>query len=180
MWKNAIVLVIANVIAGNAASAAVVDSNASGFSIEQQIHIATPPDKVYAALVQPQKWWDPRHTYSHDAANLSLDPKAGGCWCERLSDGGTVQHLVVVFADPGKMLRVRGALGPLQATGGDGAFTWTLKSDGQATDLTLAVQFGGYMKGGFTDLSGAVDQVLGDQNARLKSFVETGQPNSVH
>ena len=36
--------------------------------------------EVYDALVgQIGSWWNPEHTYSHDAKNLSIDPRPGGC-----------------------------------------------------------------------------------------------------
>ena len=72
--------------------------------------------------------------FSKSAANLTLDAKAGGCWCETLPDGGSVEHLVVVFADPGKTLVMRGALGPLQGLGVEGALSIVLKPAGDGTD----------------------------------------------
>ncbi len=160
------------------AHAGVADQSATGFSLEETARIAAPPDKVYAALIEPARWWSPEHTFSGSAANLTLDARAGGCWCETLAGGGSVLHLMVVFADPGKMLRLRGALGPLQGTGMDGAMSIALKADGAATDLTLTYNLGGYMKGGFDGLPQGADGVLADQVLRLKRFVETGSPEA--
>jgi hypothetical protein len=44
-----------------------------------------------------------------------------------LKDGGSVEHLQVVYAAPGQGLRLRGALGPLQTEGVDGTLSWALK-----------------------------------------------------
>ena len=66
------------------------------------------------------------HTVSKDAANLSLELRAGGCFCERLKDGGSVQHLQVAYTAPWAGLRLRGALGPLQMEGVDGALAWRI------------------------------------------------------
>jgi len=110
--------------------AAVNDSAGNGFSVTETIHIAATPDKVYSELVTPSHWWSPVHTFSKNAANLSLDAKAGGCWCEKLPDGGSVQHLTVYYADPGHALVMRGALGPMQGLGVDGALTIELKAAG--------------------------------------------------
>ena len=83
------------------ANAAVVDSTVNGFDIEQTIHITAPPDAVYAALIVPAKWWNSQHTFSGNAANLRLEAKGGGCFCESWPDG-SVQHATVVDAEPGK------------------------------------------------------------------------------
>jgi hypothetical protein len=57
------------------------------------------------------------HTFSRNAANLSLELHAGGCFCERLKNDGSVQHMQVVYVAPGEALRLRGALDPLQIEG---------------------------------------------------------------
>jgi len=163
-------------IAGPAA-AAVVDAQPGGFEVKTTIAIAASPDAVYAALVQPGRWWSSQHTYSHDARNLTLEPLAGGCWCEALPGGGSVQHMRVVYADPGKMLRAVGGLGPLQGMGVQGALTWTLASGpAGGTVVTQAYDVGGYAPGGLAALAPIVDGVLGEQLARLKAYVETARP----
>ncbi|HEY1709053.1 MAG TPA: SRPBCC domain-containing protein [Rhizomicrobium sp.] len=156
--------------------AAVNDSAANGFSVTESVHIAAAPDKVYAALVTPANWWSSQHTFSKSAANLSLNPVAGGCWCEKLPDGGSAQHLIVYAVQAGKSLVMRGPLGPLQGLGVDGALTIDLKPAAGGTDLTATYNVGGYLKDGFAGFSAPVDRVLGEQFTRLKSFVETGSP----
>ena len=157
------------------AVAAVDDVGRNGFQVTEHVQIAASPDRVYAALIHPAHWWSSDHTYSHNAANLTLDAKAGGCWCETMPDGGSVQHLVVVFASPGKALRLRGALGPLQGMAVDGALTVALKADGAATDVQMTYAVGGYAKDGFDGISQAVDHVLGEQLASLKQSIETAK-----
>jgi len=156
--------------------AAVVEQTANGFAIVQTVHIAAPPDKVYAALIHPALWWDKRHTFSGSAANLSLDAHAGACFCEALPNGGSVQHAQVVVAAPGETLRLRGPLGPFQGEGVDGALTFSLKSAGNGTDLTLENNIGGFMKGGFGDWPSRADAMLAQQMAHLKAYLETGAP----
>jgi uncharacterized protein YndB with AHSA1/START domain len=160
------------------ARAAVIDSAANGFSVVEKTHISASPDKIYAALVTPGRWWSPKHTFSQDAADLSLDPVAGGCWCEKLANGGTVQHLVVVQAVPDKTLVMRGALGPLQGLGVEGAMTISLKPATDGTDLSLTYNIGGYLQDGFASWAAPVDGVLGEQVMRLKAFIETGSPDA--
>ncbi|HLY05740.1 MAG TPA: SRPBCC domain-containing protein [Rhizomicrobium sp.] len=159
-------------------SAAVEDEAANGFTVSETADIAAAPARVYEALLAPAHWWNSAHTYSHDAANLTFDARAGGCWCEELPGGGSVQHMVVVNAIPGKLLRLRGALGPLQGMAVDGAMTVGLRAAGNHTQLTLTYAVGGYAKPGFEELSKAVDSVLGEQTARLARFIETGSAES--
>jgi uncharacterized protein YndB with AHSA1/START domain len=159
------------------AAATVVDLASNGFTVQVSAQIAAPTKKVYSGLITPAHWWSSDHTFSGHAANLLLDAKAGGCWCEKLADGGSVAHLIVVYVDPGKMLRLRGALGPFQSYGVEGAMTWQLKASGDGTDLSLTYALGGYYKDGFEQWSRGADDVLTDQVARLKRFVEAGSPD---
>jgi uncharacterized protein YndB with AHSA1/START domain len=161
-----------------AAFAEVTGAGPGGFEAREQAHIAAPPDAVYAALLKPQSWWDPKHTYSGDARRLTLDARAGGCWCETMPGGGSVEHLTLVYLQPGKAVRFRGALGPLQAMGVAGSLTVTLAKASNGTDLTLTYAVGGYVKNGFDDLSKAVDSVLGSQVTRLKRLIEMGSADS--
>jgi len=168
---------VASGLACGGAQAAVDSVGPNGFSLSQTVHVAAPLAKVYAAFTQPSRWWSAEHSYSHDAANFTLEARAGGCWCEAIPGGGSVQHMVVMLVMPEKMIRLRGALGPFQALGVDGAWTVTFKpaADG-GTDVIGAYNLGGYYKDGFAMLSQAGDGVLTEQFARLKSLVETGSP----
>jgi len=152
--------------------AEVISVSANGFEVREQLHMDLPADKIYEAILLPARWWGSDHTYSGNAANMTLDPRAGGCWCEKLDNGGSVQHLQVVYVAPGRALRLRGALGPLQAMAVDGAMTWTLKTSPKGTDLTLTYAVGGYAKDGFAALATAVDQVLADQIGRLRALLQ--------
>jgi hypothetical protein len=92
--------------------AEVVDSSPVGFATKSVLLIAAPPDRVYAVLVQEVgRWWDSAHTYSGDSRNLSIDPRPGGCFCERLGEQGAIMHLSVVYVAPRQVLRLVGGLG---------------------------------------------------------------------
>jgi uncharacterized protein YndB with AHSA1/START domain len=158
--------------AAHPAAAEVVNVAANGFEVRETVHIAASSDKVYAALLMPAHWWNSEHTFSGNAANLSLDARAGGCWCESLPGGGSVEHLRVVYVSPGKVLRLRGALGPFQALPVDGVMTWSVKSAADGSDVSVSYAIGGYIKDGADDLSKAADRVLGEQMDRLKKSVE--------
>ena len=155
------------------AHAEVVDAQPNGFEVRREAVINAPADKVYAALTQPSAWWNKDHTWSGSSANLSMAAMSGGCFCERLPNGGSVVHMTVVYAQPGQALRLFGGLGPLQMSGASGHLNWTLSETDGKTTLTQTYDVGGYMKGGLDKIAPAVDGVLGDQFDRLKAYVET-------
>jgi uncharacterized protein YndB with AHSA1/START domain len=154
------------------AGAEVVSAANNGFEVRESVHVAAPADKAFAALLTPSRWWSSSHTFSRNASNLTLDARAGGCWCENIPEGGSAEHMRIVFLMPGKMLRLRGALGPLQSMGVDGALTFTLKSAANGTDIAVNYAVGGYTKDGFDELSKAVDHVLGEQMESLKKLID--------
>jgi uncharacterized protein YndB with AHSA1/START domain len=157
--------------------AVVTQLTPAGFLVRLDTRIAGSPDRVYRALVgQVGEWWNAEHTYSGDSRNLSIDARPGGCFCERLPNGGGVEHLRVIDVKPGEMLRMSGALGPLQASAVAGTMTWTLAAAGPATTVNLSYAVGGFRDGGFPAVAPAVDGVLLEQLQRLKRFVETGNP----
>jgi uncharacterized protein YndB with AHSA1/START domain len=176
-------LLIAGAVALGPASAAVTDVASNGFTLGQAIAVSAPPDRVYAALVEPAGWWSADHTFSGSAANMSLDARAGGCFCEKLPGGGSVQHLTVLSVAPGKSLRLAGMLGPFQAVAGSGVMSFTLTPDKAGTTLEMTYQIAGYanMKvggNGYEVWSKAADGMLSEQLQRLKHAVETGSPGT--
>ena len=61
-----------------AANAAVVETGASGFLSTHEVTVSATPADAYKALVtEVGRWWNPAHTYSGDAANLSIDARPG-------------------------------------------------------------------------------------------------------
>ena len=172
---RAVMLVVLGAIVGGDARADVVDSQPNGFTVSHKVSIAAPPAKVWAALGHVGAWWDGEHSFSGDSRNLSLDLKPGGMFAETLSSGGAVRHMVVVYADPGKRLRMEGGLGPLQAYGVSGSLTFTLSAEGSGTVLVETYDVGGHAPGGLDKLAGVVDGVLTHQVDRLAAYAE-GRP----
>ncbi len=150
-------------VAATPALADVVSSGPSGFLVHFEFVSHRDPAATWQRLVRPQDWWSKEHTYSQDAANLSLTLAPGGCWCEQLPGGGFVRHMEVVYAAPGKGLRLLGGLGPLQKMGASGALSFALKPSGEH-DTTVVVDYAvtGYAAGGFTEIAGAVNDVLAE------------------
>ena len=98
--------------------------------------------------------------------------RTGGCFCERLANGGGIEHARVLYVQPGQVIRMAGALGPLQAAGVAGSLTLTLAEAPGGAKVTLAYGVGGFVEGGFEKLAPLVDGVLGEQLQRFKAFVE--------
>lgn len=153
----------------SAAQGAVLASSPAGFTIEHKARIAATPQAVWAVLVRPAEWWSPAHSYSGAAANLSLDPRPGGCWCEALPGGGGVEHMRVVYAAPGDTLRMRGGLGPLQALPVSAVLTVTLRAVPGGTDAVLHYAVAGPQ---LEPLAAPVDAVLAEQFGRLRARAE--------
>lgn len=159
------------------ASPALAQDDANGFVVRHEVNIAAPLARVYDVLVDSiGSWWDSEHTFSRDASNLSIDARPGGCFCERLPNGGGVEHLRVVNVAPRHTLRMVGALGPLQGSGLAGSLTLQFSGVEGGTNLQLTYSVGGFWEGGFSQIAPHVQAVLGEQLRRLKRFVETGSP----
>ena len=169
-----IILLSSFLITGqNLIKAEVIDSSAVGFTIKDTVFIIANPNDIYHSLVSDiGQWWDSAHTFSGHASNLSLDDKAGGCFCEKLDNGGSVRHLEVVFAAPGKTLRMIGGLGPLQVMAVIGSMTWSLSQTDSGTNVKVIYSIGGYRPGGLQKMAPLVDIVMMQQLERLKEFIE--------
>lgn len=161
------------VAAASPAGAEVKDVGDNGFTVAASATVAAPPARVWDALIHPGRWWDMEHSYSHDGANMSLDPRVGGCFCEKVpADKGEVEHGRVVQIRPGSLLRIDGALGPFQAMAVTGVLSWTIKPAGSGTMIGMTYTIGGYLPGGGKAFAPVVDGVMGGQFARLEAFVE--------
>jgi hypothetical protein len=170
-WWSAVGL--SSLALASQAGGEVLSVASNGFEVRSSVHVAASSEQAYAALLLPARWWSSDHTFSGNAANLTLDARAGGCWCERLPGGGSAEHLQVVYIAPGKSLRLRGALGPFQSMGVAGAMTWTVASAANGADITWIYTLGGYSKEGFEKLAPVADRVLSEQIAQLKKYIES-------
>ena len=161
-----IILLLASLLAGPAA-AEVKDRSAQGFTLENAQVVSVPADAAWRALVDVGRWWPADHTWWGEAANLSIAPVAGGCFCE-IAGERQAEHMRVVFADPGRLLRMVGGLGPLQGMGLSGVLEFRLSADeGGGTRIVMFYRAGGYLPAdpaGFVDI---VDRVQAAQLAAL-------------
>jgi hypothetical protein len=170
-------LVTAFLFTTSVASAEVVDSSEHGFTVRNIAQITAHPSRTYnVAMNLVSRWWDPAHSFSQNSTNLSLDPRPGGCLCERLQNGA-VAHLTIVYLVVNQEVRFAGALGPLQQMGVAGSMVWKVSEVSGNTQFEWTYSVGGYRPGGLASIAPAVDAVLAGQLQRLKRFVETGRPD---
>ena len=170
------VLALACAIAPNWLAAEVVDSSAAGFTVKETVNIQAAPQDVYAKIFRVGDWWSPAHTYSHDAHNLSMEEKVGGCFCEKFPAGGGVKFMEVVDLTPGKAIVLHGALGPLHSIAATGAMQIQLTAADGGTKVEVTYAVAGYKAAGLNTWAAPVDGVLKEQFTRLKSYVEHGDP----
>lgn len=156
--------------------AKVVEQEDDLFATRDSATVAADPEQTWLALIAPGKWWNDAQTWSGDAENMYLSPQGGGCFCELLPkvddaaagiQRGSVQHMIVVQADPGKVLRMRGGLGPLQSEPAEGVLTITLKPVKGGTRIVWEYVVGGRTRFEPEVIAKAVDGVMSLQLARL-------------
>ncbi len=160
-----------------------LDGNGFSVTLKQELTGVSSQDAWALMTRRVSTWWDAAHTWGGDASQLKLEAKANGCFCEWLPNGGWAEHLKVIHVAPGRVLRMRGALGPLMQMGLEGTMTWSLQplddgsGSGSTTGLAIEWQYivSGHRPEGFDDIAPAVDAVLGEQLDRLVKRM-TGAP----
>jgi uncharacterized protein YndB with AHSA1/START domain len=148
--------------------AAVAEVTPQSFVISHRAEVNATPAAVYAALAQMPRWWNPQHSYSGKSENLSLDVRAGGCWCEQW-DGGSVEHARVVLAWRDKLLRLEGGFGPLQDLAVTAVLTFGIATAEGKTTLVMNYRVRG-PDANLDKLAPIVDKVLVEGFERLVAF----------
>ena len=182
------------------AKAEVVQKTPQGFVVRSSVEVGASPEAVWSTLSAPSGWWSPEHSFSGSAANFTLDLVPGGCFCEKLpaqaaakaGKSGGVAHMRVVYFEPVRVLRMTGALGPLQSEAVNGVWTITLKSDvalkspgnlknaDGRTRILFEYVVGGFMRYTSDQIAPVVDKVLTGQLLRLAAKVDpTVRPSLV-
>jgi uncharacterized protein YndB with AHSA1/START domain len=160
--RRASCLALGVVLLAVQARAEVVQSAPDGALMEHHFSLRTAPMDAWQTLVHPERWWPEDHTWSGKRGNLSLAPVAGGCYCETW-DGGSVEHARVVMAMPGRLLRMRGALGPLQDMAVSGVLTVRLEPNEHGTNVTVTYRLSGDASHQLDEFVPIVDRVIGQQ-----------------
>ena len=176
--KKITLLVTCGTLISAPAAAEIKSQSEIGFVVGHTAEVLAKPDDVWKRLLVPKEWWNPAHSWSGKTDGFYIDAQAGGCFCELLQDKatdgsvkprGSVEHMRVLFTDPGKVLRMTGALGPLQSEAMHGTLTVAMEplKEGAGTRISLSYVVGGYMRYKVADIGPAVDAMLGDQFQRL-------------
>ena len=160
---------------GGPASAAVVSSWEGGFRIENKATASVTPDRAWQALGEIGRWWSSAHTYSGSNANMTIEMKPGGCWCEALPGGGVEHGRVVLVLPEQRTLRIEGSLGPLQDEGVVGALTWKINEIPGGVEIVQTYHVGGV---GPDMLKNAalIDGVMAEQVEGLRAYLQPDGP----
>lgn len=145
-----------------------------GFNVVHIASVEATPEAIWKRLLAPKDWWNKAHSWSGSSEGFYIDPQANGCFCElfqekgadgKLKTVGSVEHMRVIFAQPGRVLRMQGALGPLQSEAVIGTLTVAMEpaKDGRMTRVSFSYVVGGYMRYKVSEIAPAVDKVLGEQ-----------------
>jgi hypothetical protein len=166
---------VALALAASPAAAEVTAVSPHGFTLSYSRPVPATPAQAFEAIGRVDRWWNAAHSYSGQAANLRLTLRAGDCFCEQW-DGGSVEHLRVVLVRAPQMVRLEGALGPLQELAVRGVLTFaTAVADGRSV-LRMTYRVSGAPEAGLEKLAPLVDRVMGDQFARWADHVESQRP----
>ena len=176
--KNSILLAVCGTLVAVPANAEIKAQSDAGFVVGHTAEVLAKPEEVWKRLLVPKDWWNPAHSWSGKTEGFYIDAQAGGCFCELLQDKatdgsvkprGSVEHMRVLFTDSGKVLRMSGALGPLQSEAMQGTLTVAMEplKEGAGTRISLSYVVGGYMRYKIADIAPAVDAMLGDQFQRM-------------
>lgn len=157
----------------NLASAEVVERGPDHFVLRHTIPLTGSGERAWRAVADVGRWWDGAHTYSGDAANMSIQLEPGGCFCEANVNGGVFEHGRVIEADPGTGVRLNAPLGPLKgrATQSDLSIGWG--GADRDPELVMSYVVRGPGLGAFAD---GVDGVMTIQFDRLVRFIQHGEP----
>jgi uncharacterized protein YndB with AHSA1/START domain len=141
---------------------------ADGMILQFKGELPLAREAAWKRVIAIGSWWNGAHSYSGMASNIKIDPKAGGCWCEKWP-GGQVEHGRVIMVMPKETLRFAAGLGPLQDTGVNAALTITL-ADGASpgtTSVTWDYKVVGSSLTNLAPMAPLVDGVLQEQFDRL-------------
>ena len=155
------------------AAAEVVERSADHFVLRYESITEGPMEDLPGVVGDLPRWWDPAHTYSGKADNLSISPAVGACFCERLDDGSVFEHGRVQAWDAGTGVLLHAALGPLngKTTQADWSIGWTGGQPGVRVVMTYVVR-----GDGLEAYADAVDGVMQTQFDRMIRYLEYGEP----
>lgn len=168
---------VAALVSAAPLQAAVKDATAGGFTVENTVQVPVDAATAWKAAVDDVgRWWPRDHSWWGAESELTIEARAGGCFCERKGDQQAL-HMLVTFVDPGRLLRMTGGLGPLQGMGLHGALELRFAAiDGGGTTITLFYRAGGYTPDDLSKFAPVVDSVQALQLGGLASYLRGKKP----
>ena len=163
-------IVVAGVVMASPASASVINAGEHGFEVQNSVNLVIPQEQAFAAFGQVGQWWNKEHTYSGDASRMSLQMRAGGCFCEPLENGGGLEHMRVTYLQPGARIVLTGSLGPLLYEATSGVMDVKFERIAGGSRVTMNYRAAGFANGGAAAMAPLVDQVLAEQMKRYRVF----------
>ncbi|MCX7357770.1 MAG: ATPase [Alphaproteobacteria bacterium] len=173
-------LIAAALFFAPSARAEVAAASPTHFVVHAETEVAASPSEVWRNLTRVDRWWSSEHTYSGDASNLRLDPRAGGCWCERWGNHQSVEHMRVVMVmerDGVRTLRLSGGLGPLQEMGVTGVLTFTVEPLASGAKIIMNYSVLGDASLHLDQVAAPVNSVLMQQFESLRRLSISGTAN---
>ena len=169
MFKS-VIAATALLFVATPASAEVIARTADSFTLRFERRTEGLPAVIATLMGRPELWWDGAHSYSGDAANLTVDMQVGGCWCETLPDGSDFHHGTVLAIAEDRLV-FDAPFGPMhgKTTRADLVIAWPENDSGRAVVWTLTIEGSGL--GAFAD---PVDGVMGAAFARFNATVDSG------
>ena len=165
-------LIVLSLMASPAA-AEVVSASDHGLEIKHYVNLVIPQAEAFAAFGRVGQWWSNEHTYSGDAKRMSLQLRAGGCFCEPLDGGGGVEHMRVAYLQPGERVVLTGSLGPLLYEATSGVLDVKVERIAGGSRVTMNYRAAGFANGGAAAMAPLVDRVLGEQIKRFRVYAAT-------
>lgn len=171
-----LVSILSALLFANGLNAEVIQASSQGFSITNVSVSKAPAAHVYANLVNKvDNWWPKDHSWWR--GQLSIDNKAGGCFCEIQGTNSAI-HMQVSFVAPNKKIIMLGGLGPLQEMGMTGALTWQFEAIEEGSRVTLTYHVNGTIDANPLSLAEAVDNVQQSQLGSLITFSDGNYVNT--
>lgn len=146
--------------------AEIVESSDAHYVLRHEGISSLAPGALWSRFVEPASWWHPDHTYSGDAGNLSLTPRAGGLWLEQWQ-GGSVIHGSVLYVEDGESMRLYAPFGPLQGLGVYTVWTITISPEGSGSRVVFDEISSGPPSADLGEVAKAVDYVKTEAMTRL-------------
>lgn len=167
-------LFFAILVMASPAGAEVLNAGEHGLEVQNSVNLVIPQPDAFAAFGQINQWWSKEHTYSGDAGRMSLQLRAGGCWCETLENGGGIEHMRVTYVQPGERIVLTGSLGPLLYEATTAVMDVKVERIAGGSRVTMNYKAAGFAKGGAAGMAPLIDQVLGEQMKRFRIFAAAG------